>query len=105
MTRTAFARALGVGRARLYQLITMGMPTTSLEEAQQWRALNTSRRAPTNGQNVGMIMTPMRSPRSESWKRVSFQPTGDSLFDMLQQARMAQRLAFDLFADAVANDE
>jgi hypothetical protein len=36
MTRTAFAKALGISRERLYQLIAMGMPITTVDEIGGW---------------------------------------------------------------------
>ena len=106
MTRTAFAKALGISRERLYQLIAMGMPITTVDEAQEWRAVNTSRRAPTNGQNAGVIqITTKVQPRKCRNRRVTFEATGDCLFDTLLAARLMQQEAFNLVMEASADGE
>src|SRR5678816_235549 len=105
MTRTAFAKALGIGRVRLYQLIARGMPTTNLEAAQEWRLFYTSRRLPTNGPNAGRFPTAPLVKRKKRRNNARLERTGDSLLDLLESARFAQRQAFRLFTEASADND
>ena len=40
LTQAGIARELGLSRARVCQMVKMGMPVSTIEEARTWRAAN-----------------------------------------------------------------
>ncbi len=104
MTRQALADALGISLPRVKQLKAMGMPTHCVEEAKRWRAVNTSKRAPTNGKSAS---GPPLPPKLRAATRRALPPalSEDPLLDILNATRMRHCEIHGLVMDAMAGGE
>lgn len=100
MTQTEYAKAAGLTRGRVSQLVKAGMPLTSKEAADQWRGMGARKRKLQQQQPADP--GPYRPPEAQAPVDPNAVMT-DTPEGAYERQRNIERAAYDLAAHSLAN--
>lgn len=100
MTQADYARAAGLTRGRVSQLVKAGMPLTSKEAADQWRGMSVQQRANPTQPDAG----PYRPPEAQAPPDPAA-ISADTPLGAYERQRNIERAAYALAARALKNGQ